>query len=65
MARKPRAGGGDLFYVDEHGNKQDAALHEEILRDGDHAAAKAVSDKIKALILNEACGKRDQDQEDG
>ena len=52
MATKPRkGGGGELFYVDEHGNKQDAALHEEILRDGDHAAAKAVSDKIRARIL--------------
>ena len=29
-------------------------MHEEILRDGDHAAAKAVSDKIKARILKEA-----------
>lgn len=26
MATKPRAGGGELFYVDEQGNKQDAAL---------------------------------------
>ena len=31
MATKPRKGGGELFYLDEHGNKQDAALHEEIL----------------------------------
>ena len=31
MATKPRAGGGELFYVDEQGNKQDAALHAEIL----------------------------------
>ena len=54
MATKPRKGGGELFYVDEHGNKQDAELHEEILRDGDHAAAKAVSDPIKARILREA-----------
>jgi hypothetical protein len=52
MATKPRAGGGELFYLDEHGNKQDAELHEEILREGDHAAAKAVSDKIKTRILN-------------
>ena len=62
-APRPRAGGGELYYLDEHGNKQDAELHEEILRDGDHAAAKAVSDKIKARILDEACRKRDQ--EDG
>ena len=31
MATKPREGGGELFYLDEHGNQQDAALHEEIL----------------------------------
>jgi hypothetical protein len=53
MATKPRKG-GDLFYLDEHGNKQDAALHEEILSQGDHAAAKAVSDRIKARIPREA-----------
>jgi hypothetical protein len=49
MATKPREGGGE-YYLDEDGNKQDAELHEEILRDGDHAAAKR-SDKIKARIL--------------
>ena len=38
MAVKPRKGGGELFYLNEHGNKQDAALHEEIFR-----AAPAVS----------------------
>jgi hypothetical protein len=54
MATKPRKGGGELYYLDEHGNKQDAELHEEILSQGDHAAAKAVSDKIKARILKEA-----------
>ena len=30
MATKPRKGGGELFYLDEDGNKQDAELHEEI-----------------------------------
>jgi hypothetical protein len=54
LAPRPRKGGSELFYLDEHGNKQDAALHEEILLDGDHAAAKAVSDKIEARILREA-----------
>jgi hypothetical protein len=51
MATKPRKGGGELFYLDEHGNTQDAALHEEILRDGDHAAALAISEKVAARIL--------------
>ena len=41
MARKPFKGGGELFYLDEHGNKQDAALHEEILGEKFDAAAKA------------------------
>jgi hypothetical protein len=31
MATKPRKGGGELYYLDEDGNKQDAELHEEIL----------------------------------
>ena len=31
MATKPREGGSELYYIDENGNKQDAALHEEIL----------------------------------
>ena len=31
-------------------NKQDRELHEEILRDGDHDRALAVSDQIKARI---------------
>ena len=29
--RNHAKGGGELFYLDEHGNQQDAALHEEIL----------------------------------
>jgi hypothetical protein len=30
MATKPRE--GELFYVDEHGNKQDRELHEDMDR---------------------------------
>ena len=41
MAQKRRAGGksNEFFYLDKDGKKQDAALHDEILSQGDHAAA--------------------------
>jgi hypothetical protein len=41
MATKPREGGGELFYLNEDGNKQDAELHEEILREGNDAPGKS------------------------
>lgn len=43
---KPAGGGSnEMFYLDENGVKQDAALHDEILA-GDHEAAIEVSRKI-------------------
>ena len=55
MATKPRKGGGELFYVDEHGNKRDAALHEEILSRGDDARRRRRSrTRSRARILREA-----------
>ena len=37
---------GEGFYVDENGEKQDAAFHEAILAEGDHAAADAVGKAV-------------------
>ena len=45
-----RKGSQEFFYVDADGKKQDAELHNAILDEGDHEAAKAVSDKIMARI---------------
>src|ERR1019366_9425689 len=36
---------GELFFVDENGKKQDAALHEEILA-GDHSAATEIGKEV-------------------
>lgn len=43
--RKPRKsdGGTEFFYLDNNHDKQDANLHNAILDDGDHEAARAVS----------------------
>lgn len=46
--------GEEFFYVDADDKKRDAELHNAILDEGDHDAAKAVSDKIKARILGKA-----------
>jgi hypothetical protein len=37
--------GGEGFYVDDDGNKQDANIHEDILSVGDSPAYKAASRK--------------------
>lgn len=37
---------GEGFYVDENGQKQDAAFHEKMLAEGDHAAADAVGKAV-------------------
>jgi hypothetical protein len=54
-----KQGGEEFFYVDADGKKRDAELHNAILDDGDHDAAKAISDKIRARIL----GKREQQKQ--
>lgn len=41
----------EMFYLDQDGNRQDADLHNPILRDGDDAAALAVSEAVKKRIL--------------
>ena len=65
--RKPRKssdGGTEFFYLDNNHDKQDANLHNPILDDGDHEAARAVSravmkrlgfpdDKIDGLLKGE------------
>jgi hypothetical protein len=38
--------GNEFFYIDADGKKQDAALHDAILNDGDHHAATEVSREI-------------------
>jgi predicted ABC-type ATPase len=40
----------EFFYI-ENGKRRDAELHDYILDQGDDAAAKAVSDKVKARLL--------------
>jgi hypothetical protein len=40
----------EFFSRDKDGNKQDAGLHNDILADGDDAAARAVSDKVAKRI---------------
>jgi hypothetical protein len=54
-----KRGGQEFFYVDADGRKRDAELHNAILDEGDHEAAKRVSDKIRARIL----GKRDAERQ--
>jgi hypothetical protein len=50
MARHDR----DFYYI-KGGKKLDANIHDEILDDGDHAAAKKVSDQVaKDVGLSEA-----------
>jgi hypothetical protein len=56
---QPKDSGEEFFYVDADGKKRDAELHEAILADGDDAAAKEVSDKIRARIL----GKQDKERQ--
>ena len=51
--QRKKQSGDEFFYVDADGKKRDAELHNAILDEGDHEAAKAVSDKIKARILAE------------
>jgi hypothetical protein len=38
--------GNEFFYKDKDGKKQDAALHDAILNDGDHHAATEVGKEI-------------------
>lgn len=40
----------EMFYVDENGKKQDADLHNPILDEGDHEAALAVSNAVRARL---------------
>jgi len=40
----------EFFYLDG-GQRADAGLHEDILAEGDDAAARQVSDAVKARIL--------------
>lgn len=44
--RKPRKPAQEFFYLDDHHDRQDADLHNDILDDGDHAAARAVSTQV-------------------
>ena len=43
---RKRDRGGYLFYRDEDGEKQDAELHQEILDQGDHDAAREISRRV-------------------
>ncbi|MBO0716115.1 MAG: hypothetical protein J2P55_02110 [Rhizobiales bacterium] len=46
------------FFYDDDGKRADADLHNPILAEGDDAAAKQVSDKVKARLLAEAAAKK-------
>lgn len=49
MAPRPRKGGSELFYLDENGERQDAALHEKLgekLREGNDASGKIKSEPL-------------------
>ena len=59
MTAQHKKGSEEFFYRDADGKKQDAELHNAILDEGDHDAAKAVSDKIRARIL----GKHEQQKQ--
>jgi hypothetical protein len=55
--RKPQPSGKaqEFFYEDDTGTRQDAALHQVILDEGDHAAALAIGRKVaKRLGLSDA-----------
>jgi hypothetical protein len=54
---KPKSEAQEFFY-DDDGKRADADLHNAILADGDDAAAKKVSDKVKARLLAEAPAKK-------
>jgi hypothetical protein len=46
--------GNEFFYKDKDGKKQDAALHDAILNDGDHHAATEVGKEIaRSLGISE------------
>jgi hypothetical protein len=40
----------EMFYLDENGVRQDADLHNPILDEGDHDAALAVSNAVRARL---------------
>jgi hypothetical protein len=51
-AAKPEEGGNELFYLDENGKKQDASLHDEIMKGAEDEPG-AFDDLIESLGLSE------------
>jgi hypothetical protein len=52
--QRPRPDKAREFFYRDKARRRDAELHETILAEGDHAAAKRVSDKVKARILGKS-----------
>jgi hypothetical protein len=47
---KRRRPAQEMFYLGDDHSRQDAELHDAILKDGDHDAAQAVSDKVRKRL---------------
>jgi hypothetical protein len=48
--KRPQHKASEMFYIDEHGQRQDAEIHNAILDDGDHEAALAVSNAVRERL---------------